>query len=237
MKYLIVLLFSYCTVYSITRNITKPKKFLVAETNSTGPYKMIAEGQILLKEGDLVVRLNRDPVSQFIKNFNRHDKSYSHSGIVLFENGYPYVFDIINGEENPGERIRKDSLKQFCSPGKNRAYGIFRYEMTQGEIKKLKSIIYKWDANGIQFDSLFNLNTDSRMYCSEMVSKALSSATNNRIRIKTTGLTITEALTFSAYTHLPFSYARRLKVISIDDLYTNSFCRLIKRYNYKMAKD
>ncbi len=237
MKYLIVFLFSYCTLYSITRNIAKPKKFLVTQCTSTGPYKMITEGQTLLKEGDLVVRLNRDPVSQFIKNFNSHDKSYSHSGIVLFENGYPYVFHIINGEENPGERIRKDSLKQFCSPAKNMAYGIFRYEMTPCEIKKLKDTIYKWYANGIQFDSLFNLNTDSRMYCSEMVSKALASATNNRIRIKTTGLTISEALTFSAYTHLPFSYACRLKVISIDDLYTNSFCRLIKRYNYKMAKD
>lgn len=236
MKYLIALLFSYFTIYSVTRNITKPKKFPTALTSSTGPYKMISEGQTLLKEGDLVVRLNQDPASQFIKNFNRHDKSYSHSGIVLFENGYPYVFHIINREENPDERIRKDSLKQFCSPRKNMAYGIFRYAMTPDEIKKLKDIIYKWYAEGIEFDSLFNLNTDSRMYCSEMVSKALSSATNNRIRIKTTGLTITEALTFSAYTHLPFSYACRLKVISIDDLYTNSFCRLIKRYNYKMAK-
>lgn len=237
MKYVIVLLFSYFFLYSITRNITEPKKFFVARRSSTGPYKMITEGQTLLKEGDLVVRLNRDPASRFIKNFNRHDKSYSHAGIVLFENGYPYVFHIINGEENPGERIRKDSLKQFCSPGKNMAYGIFRYEMTPCEIKKLKGTIYKWYANGIQFDSLFNLNTNSRMYCSEMVSKALSSATNNRIRIKTTGLTITEALTFSAYTHLPFSYARRLRAISIDNLYTNSFCRLIKRYNYKMGRD
>jgi hypothetical protein len=114
---------------------------------------------------------------------------------------------------------------------------MFRYEMRPAEIKKLKDIIYKWYAEGIEFDSLFNLNTDNRMYCSEMVSKALSSATNNRIRIKTTELTNTEALTFSAYTHLPFSYARSLKVIPIDNLYTNSFCRLIKRYNYKMTED
>ncbi|HEU5366279.1 MAG TPA: YiiX/YebB-like N1pC/P60 family cysteine hydrolase [Hanamia sp.] len=178
-----------------------------------------------------------DPASSFIKYFNRHDKSYSHAGIVLFENGYPYIFHIINGEENPGERLRKDSLKQFCSPSKNLAYGIFRYDLKPAEIKKLKDIIYKWYAKGIQFDSLFNLATDNRMYCSEMVSKALSSATNNRIRIKTTWLTIPEALTFSAYTHLPFSYTSKLKVISIDDLYMNPFCQPIKRYNYRMIKN
>lgn len=237
MKYLIVLLFSYYTVYSFTGSFIKPKTVFATHHKTVDPYKMIAEGQTLLKEGDLVVRLNEDPLSRFIQNFNRHDKSYSHSGIVLFENGYPYIFHIINGDENPDERIRKDSLKQFCSPRKNLAYGIFRYDLKPGEIKKLKDIIYKWYAKGIQFDSLFNLKTDNRMYCSEMVSKALMRATNDRIMIETTPLTNTEALTFSAYAHLLFSYTSKLKVISIDDLYTNSFCRLIKRYNYRMPKD
>src|SRR5687768_13423757 len=69
---------------------------------------MIEKGLSLLQEGDLVLRLNHDPASQFIKYFNRNDKSYSHAGIVLFENGYPYVYHIVNGEENPGEQIKKD---------------------------------------------------------------------------------------------------------------------------------
>ncbi len=236
MKILVTILFAYCISYTCAVIATTRDVTHVSRKSFPDPYKMIYEGQTLLKEGDLVVRLNQDPASRFIKNFNRHDKSYSHAGIVLFENGYPYIFHIVNGEENPGERLRKDSLKQFCSPGKNVAYGIFRYEMKTEEIKRLKDLIYKWYAKGIQFDSVFNLNTDDRMYCSEMVGKALAKATNNRIMIETTPLTTTEALAFSAYTHLPFSYTSRLKVIAIDDLYTNPFCHLIKKYDYERNK-
>jgi hypothetical protein len=194
---------------------------------------MIKDGQSLLKEGDLIVRLSRDPASQFIKNFNQHDKSFSHSGIVLYEDGYPYVYHIINGEENPGNKLRRDSLSWFCDPRKNMAYGIFRYDMNADEIKKMKDCIHKWYAQGIQFDFAFNLVSDDSMYCSEMISKALAEATNKRIHIQTTKLTTDEASLFSAYTHLPFTYTSKLKVISIDALYTNQFCHLIKEYDYK----
>jgi hypothetical protein len=99
---------------------------------------MINEGQTLLKEGDLVVRLNQDPTSQFIKNLNRHDRKYSHAGIVLYEKGYPIIYHIVNGDEQPDGQLRKDSLSKFCNPRKNLAYGIFRYEMETNEIKILE---------------------------------------------------------------------------------------------------
>ena len=195
-------------------------------------YAMINEGQSLLKDGDLVVRLNRDPSSSFIKNFNRHDKCYSHSGIVLIENGYPFVFHIIDGEENPCGRLRMDSLSWFCNPTKNGAYGIFRYEMSALEIKLVKNTVHKLYAKGVQFDNAFNLSTDDKMYCSEMISKVLKEATGKRIEIEPTQLTAIEAGFFSAYTHLPYHYANNLKIISIDALYINPFCHLVKRYQF-----
>lgn len=232
MKGLLIFLIAYFSVYSITKGFTNHPSSIIQQKKYADPYKMIDNGESLLKEGDLIVRLNQDPASQFIKNFNRHDKSYSHAGIVLFEHGCPYVFHIVNGEENPDERLRKDSLKQFCSPRKNTAFGIFRYNLKSNEIKKLRAIIHTWYSERIRFDSAFDLNTNNRMYCSEMVSKALAIATKKRISVETTRLTKTESLFFSTYTHLPFSRLKDLKLISIDDLYCNSFCHLIKRYNY-----
>ena len=197
---------------------------------------MINEGQTLLKEGDLVVRLNQDPTSRFIKNFNRRDKNYSHAGIVLYEDGYPYIYHIVNGDENPDEKLRKDSLSRFCNPRKNTAYGIFRYEMKTGEIKSLKDLIHKWYEKGVRFDLKFNLKTDDRMYCSEMISKALASATRERIMIKTTKPTPTEAGIFSLYMHLPLTYTSKLRIVSIDNLYANPYCHLVKEYNYKIHR-
>ena len=230
-KLILVLLISHF-LYSCISNAAKQNATMIAPNNYVDPYLMIADGQSLLKEGDLVVRLNRDPFSEFIKKFNRHDKSYSHAGIVLFEKGCPYVYHIINGEENPDEKLKKDSLSVFCNPRKNMAYGIFRYEMKGDELKRLKSFIHKWYIKGVRFDSSFNFRSDDRMYCSEMISKALRNSTRKRILIETTKLTITEARFFSAYSHLPFAYTSKLRIVAIDNLYINPYCHLIKKYDY-----
>jgi hypothetical protein len=195
-------------------------------------YNTIEKGQSLLQEGDLVLRLNHDPASQFIKYFNRGDKSYSHSGIVLFENGYPYVYHIVNGDENPGEQIRKDSLLRFCNPRKNFGFGIYRYKIDATEIRKLKEVIHNWYQKGVRFDSTFNLETDDRMYCSEMVSKALAKATANRIKIATTQPTTIEAAALSSHIHLSMAATRKLKIIAIDNLYLNKFCTPVFRYSF-----
>ena len=100
------------------------------------------------------------------------------------------------------------------------------------EIKKLKDCVQEWYIQGVGFDSAFDLKSDDRMYCSEMVSKALAKATDKRILIKPTKLTNTEALLFSTYTHLPVTYTSKLQIISIDELYTNPLCRSVKEYNY-----
>ena len=233
MKYLILLFFVAYSMSSFMIDFIEKKLDKATPVIHINPFNLITEGQSLLKEGDLVVRLNRDPASQFIRNFNRHDKKYSHAGIVLFEQGYPYVYHIVNGEENPDERLRKDSLSRFCDPGINKAYGIFRYNLDSGELGKIKETIHSWYAKGVRFDSAFNLKTDDRMYCSEMISKALTRATHQRIQIETTKINTTEAMLFSEHAHLPFTYTSRLQIISIDDLYMNPYCHLIKGYSFE----
>ena len=189
-----------------------------------------------MKEGDLVVRLNRDPSSQFIRNLNRRDKTYSHSGIVLYENGYPYIYHMMTGDEHSDGGLEKDSLIRFCNPRKNWAYGIFRYNLNAVEIKRLKDTLHSWYAKGVRFDGAFNLSTDDKMYCSEMISKALKKATGNRILIETTRLTAIEASLLSVYSHLPFAYTNNLKIVPIDELYTNSYCHLVKKYSYQIKR-
>ena len=203
----------------------------VNKTYSVNAYQSISDAENLVKEGD-VVRLNTDPASQIIKNFNRKDKKYSHAGIVLFENGHPCVYHIVNGSENPEQKIRKDSLARFCDPGRNFSFGIFRYSLTAEEIKNVKSIVGKWYLKAVSFDNRFDLKTDNKMYCSEMVSKAFAKATCNRIPIRATKLARFESSVFGAYSKLPFDYMKKLEIISIDDLYHRPFCTRIKEYQY-----
>lgn len=193
---------------------------------------MIENGRSLLQEGDLVLRLNHDPASQFIKYFNRSDKSYSHAGIVLFENGYPYVYHIVNGDENPGEQIKKDSLLHFCDPRKNFGFGIYRYKIDEGEVKKLKALILGWQKQEVQFDYRFDLETDQRMYCSEMIAKALAKATEKRITIALTQPTAVEAAAFSCHLRLPLPVTKNLQLFALDNLYLNDHCAPVFRHQF-----
>jgi hypothetical protein len=232
MKHLIILSIIFVPFTLFINHAAKQHATTIATITRLNPYGMIEDGLSRLKEGDLVVRMNRDPSSRFIKYFNHKDKNFSHSGIVLFEHGYPYVYHIINGEENPDQKIRMDSLSHFCSPKRNLAFGVYRYDMSATEICRLKATVHKWYSKRIRFDSLFNLSSDDRMYCSEMVSKAVMEATGNRIMIQPIRLTLAEAGCLTAYSRLPISYTNGLSVIPIDALYMNPFCILVKKYDY-----
>lgn len=232
MKHLLILLIVFYPLYLLLGHAAEKHAATMAAITRLNPYGMIEDGQTRLKEGDLVVRMNRDPSSRFIKYFNHKDKNYSHSGIVLFEHGYPYVYHIIDGEENPDQKMRRDSLSHFCNPRKNVGYGIYRYDMSVAEIYKLKDIVHDWYGKGLRFDSAFSLATDDKMYCSEMISKAVTEATGKRIFIEPVRLNMAEAGFLTAYTHLPISYTNGLAIIPIDALYVNPFCHLIKKYVY-----
>jgi hypothetical protein len=232
MKHLIILAIIFYPLYLLLGHAAENHAATMAAITRMNPYGMIEDGQSRLREGDLVVRMNRDPSSRFIKYFNHKDKNFSHSGIVLFEHGYPYVYHIINGEENPDQKMRMDSLGYFCSPRRNVAYGIYRYNMSADEINKLKILVHEWYAKGMRFDSLFSLASDDRMYCSEMVSKAVTEATAKRIIIEPIQLTLVEASFLTTYSRLPISYTTGLPIIPIDALYVNPFCRLVKKYDY-----
>ncbi len=229
--YLLIILFhvGYFIDYFNTTNKADEVKSIV-----TDPYSMINEGQGLLKEGDLVVRLNADPASVLIKNFNRQDKSFSHAGIVLFDDHHPFVYHIVHSEEtlNMKSDLKKESLIDFSDPKKNYAYGIFRYHLSEDELGRMKKVIKEWYAKGLSFDLQFDMRTDNKMYCAEMIKKALSKATYERVKIETTKPTTEEVQLFCNYMKTSLTNTNDLEIVSIDNLYNSTSCSAIKKYSF-----
>ena len=224
---------NFVLLYACTISDAKPETKPVTLNPYAASYNMIKEGQQLVKEGDLILRDGQEFSSQLVKNFCRTDKSYSHAGLVFYENDYPLVYHIVPGDENPGFKLRTDSLKAFCNPRKNFGFAIYRYNLQGKEINELQRAVEDWYAKGVVFDSAFNLKTDDRMYCSEMIKKGLGKATGNRINISTTRPTKTEAQFFAAQLHLPLSYTSNADVVAIDNLFINPHCRAVQRYSFK----
>ena len=140
----------------------------------------------LLKTGDLVLRMGLGADSYMFAQMNRKNKSYSHSGIVILEHGYPFVYHSIGGEDNPDERLRRDSASFFFSPRHNTSLGIVQYNFAPQQIKELTRTVDSIYKLRPRFDMKFDLATNDQLYCTEFVYKAVNLATADGTYIRPT---------------------------------------------------
>lgn len=187
-----------------------------AMTRETNPWNvhMIDSSVQLLQNGDLVLRTGADATSYMLRQMNLTNKTYSHCGIVMIENGYPFVYHSIGGEDNPDEKLRRDSASFFFSPVSNERLGIARLDLSGSQISLLHDIVQRYYKMAVPFDMDFDLSTNDRLYCAEFVYKAICEATAD------TGY-------FSQTKLLSRTY------VGVDNLYDRRHAKIICDIRYK----
>ncbi len=198
----------------------------------------IEETRPLIKDGDLIVRTGNDYISGILIELNFKDKTYSHCGMAFTDSGRIYVYHNMAGDFNPDEKMRRDLLDSFCNPVNNYGFGIYRYNMDTAALENLKNIFLVHYKNRLPFDMSFDLGTDDKMYCAELVAKSLYRATSGRIQIQAGGMNkkimdkyLKRALDTRIFKSDKEAYA--LEYISLDNLYLNPHCKEIKQVTYK----
>lgn len=161
----------------------------------------------LLRTGDVVLRCGRGPDSYLLANLNQRDKNWSHCGIVVIENGKPFVYHSMGGEDNPGLRLMREPAFLFMTPLYNKGIGIVRYDASI-DTSCLVNVIHAYYRKRPLFDMQFDLATDDKLYCSEFVYKSLMHSTTD------------SAL-------MTLSTAMGRKYVGIDDLFLNRHARVI----------
>mgnify|MGYP002075216547 CR=1 FL=1 len=202
--------------YSCREN--KPKQIVATRPN---PYpvkdaiqKGIDSSKLLLKNGDVVFRRGNDVISHLFSEMNTQDKSFSHCGIAFEENGKWFVFHSIGGEDNPDEKLRKEPFENFITPKDNTGFGICDFSFTSHETQLLKFIVDSLYKKEIPFDMQFDLKTNDKLYCAEMVAKAIQ-------------LTLKNDSFFSIHTINGFQF------YSTDNIFTQEKAKLICKIDYK----
>ena len=168
----------------------------------------------LLQSGYIVVRMGLGADSKLLAALNSRDKTFSHCGIVMMENGYPFVYHSIGGEDNPDERLRRDSAHFFFSPLRNTEIGISHYAFDTGDINELRRVVTDYYKIRPRFDMKFDLQTDDKLYCSEFIYKAVNKA------MKDTGYIKTSARMTGRF-------------VGIDDIFTNEHANIIWQIKFK----
>lgn len=168
----------------------------------------------LLQTADLVLRRGDDITSTMLSMLNSRDKTYSHCGLVIVEEGYPFVYHSIGGEDNPNGILQRDSAGKWFSPANNLAFAIARYDVDSIQKLQLASVTRSMFDEKREFDMKFDLTTDDKLYCAEFVYKAVN-----------------KALVDSAYLRPVIFYGHRF--VGVDDLYLNSHAHLVCQTRYK----
>ena len=203
-----------CILFGCGQDRISPKRSKESEPvlSSSGynlpSSKGIADTKKMLKPGDIILRTGNDLISSLFAQLNMRDKTYSHCGIVFSENNQWVVYHSIGGEDNPDEKLRKDLLETFISSDHNLGYGVCRYNIGHNQQIQLHRTVDSFYSAGTPFDMQFDLQSDDRLYCAELVYKAFQKSLNNDTFFTTT-------------THRGFTY------ISTDNIFVNNKAQIL----------
>ena len=178
--YLIGASFIFLVSFSCT---SRPAEKKIELTPEQLTQQKIDSLKSIAREGDLITRMNDNIISFHLKNFNLTDKSFSHAGVVVMKNGQKLVCNI-DANEKGLDTVRYDPIDSFISPKDNYICGLFRYKLSETEKQNFLNEINAYHDRKAHFDRFFDLRNDSLIYCSEMISKSLTRATQGRLVFK-----------------------------------------------------
>lgn len=165
-----------------------------------------------LKSGDLIFRSGKGFVSGMMRNTSLRDRSFSHVGLVVFIDGKPMIYHMMEKMEN-GKSFSGlwcEGLEEFCSDKENSRVSIYRYanlnfKGSQFE-KDMKSLLEQKPT----FDDRFDISSNDELYCTEFVWKHF---------LLPAGISI------------PISHTASGDFVGLDDLYLNPYA--IKIFDIK----
>ena len=230
--------FSFCLIAIIAGSCVRnnPDKIATDKTavkginrlNNADIWAFIIVNKAKIKDGDLIMRSDDDLVSESLRGMSKTDKTFSHSGIAFIENGGVYVYNNMAGIENKSEQMMREPFDSFVSPVRKDGFGIFRYQLSDDERVKIHDIIKELYDKKLLFDKSFDLKTDDKQYCSEMIYKALKKATDNRIVLPTSKVQNFK-LRDPKYKGMML---KEFEYVALDNLFLNQYTTQIVRISY-----
>ncbi|RYY90089.1 MAG: hypothetical protein EOO15_04010 [Chitinophagaceae bacterium] len=180
----------------------------------------------LAQPGDLLFRLGDDMMSYSIRYLSERDPSYSHVGLLVERGGSLQVAHI--GPYPDGrDTLQCEPIDSFINPVKNLDAGLYRFHLSEAEKTLLIANVRKCAEQKVHFDYAYDVRTNDKLYCTELIAKSLAAATENRIRFE--GMLVPAPMRKLMYAFLSQAVpdtneVRNRRYIALDHLYMNEHC-------------
>lgn len=121
-----------------------------------------------LKNGDIILRLGDGPWSPVFRDLSLTDKRFSHLGIVRNDEDIS-IINSVGFLSNRKKGVKVNTLEEFLSVAK--VVGVFRANFIEGSKISDKALDYV----NCPFDWDFDLDDDTKIYCTELLYAVLKS--------------------------------------------------------------
>lgn len=132
---------------------------------------------VTFEDGDVVFRRGKSMASQAVL-LTEKNSMYSHAGIIYLVNHVPYVIHAVPGESGTdSEEIKCEKLTSFLGFEKASRAGIYR--LTSADKSKRILALHKARqafSQRVEFDEEYNLESDEKLYCTELIWKSYRAA-------------------------------------------------------------
>ena len=121
-----------------------------------------------LKNGDLVLRCGRSAESYAVYLAD-HNSEFTHIGIIAIQNNTAYV---IHAVPHKRKTVKKEKLSTFLNKKNASQFAVYRSNYPTLILQNVVDAAEEFYVQKIEFDSSYNLNNSSKLYCTELVLKA-----------------------------------------------------------------
>jgi hypothetical protein len=147
-------------------------------------YQIFSSGEIQdynailtdLKNGDLVFRKGRS-LESFAVCLADKEKDFSHVGLVILRNGIPFVIHAVPGEsDGVKDFIKLEKVEAFLSTEKASAFAVYRPGFDTEIRDRVCKVALQFYTSKCTFDYEYDIKTESKLYCTELILKAYREA-------------------------------------------------------------
>lgn len=209
------------------------KQYTPEERNNN----LIKEAEGLIHTGDIVFRCGRDITSYHIRELSEKDQTYSHAGIAYVTPQGVMIYHITSpdtDESRADTLVRLEPLERFARPGNNFEFGFGRFDLNQQQVDRMMNYLDSLRTAHVSFDYRFDLSSQHKMYCSEMVDCAIRAATHDSFALHRKILQDPKLIKkLSLYLGRNESTVQSQLYIPIDYIYLDWHFNMIVQYKFE----
>lgn len=127
-----------------------------------------------IRIGDVILRHEGGMTSQIFATIASEEKIFSHIGIIYIAHGDTTVLHCEAIETGEINSLRNESFCNFINEADT--FSIYKLNVTDSLSGKVAEQAHAMYINGAKFDYSFDAGTDSLLYCTEYVAKAINQA-------------------------------------------------------------